>query len=75
MKVITCSEARRSFNKLLDAARKEKVFIKGRGGETFCLHYEPSPKSPFDVPGITTSATTDSILAVVKESRSANTES
>lgn len=72
MKVISYSEARRSFNKLFDTAREEKVLIKRRGGETFCLHYEPSSKSPFEVPGIKSSATTDDILNSVKESRSGN---
>ena len=70
MKVYTYSEARQKLSKLLDIARDEEVIIKRRGGETFTLVFKKSPKSPFDVPGIETSATTKDILDAVRESRS-----
>ena len=70
MKVYTYSEARQHFSKVLDIARKEEVVIKRRGGETFSLVYKKTAKSPFDVPGVKTSATTKDILEAVKDSRS-----
>ena len=69
MKVYTYSEARRRFADVLNIARREEVIIKRRGGETFSVIYRESNKSPFDVPGIDTKATTDDILAAVRESR------
>lgn len=74
MKVITYSEARRSFSRVLDTARKEKVFIKRRNGETFCLHYEPSSESPFDVPAVKNQVKTEDILSAVSDSRTVNTQ-
>ena len=44
----------------------ENVIIKRRGGETFKLIFT---KSPFDVAGIKTKATTGDILNAVEESR------
>ncbi|HPA47661.1 MAG TPA: type II toxin-antitoxin system prevent-host-death family antitoxin [bacterium] len=70
MKVYTYSEARQRLARLLDAARKEEVLIRRRGGETFSVTYKTVPKSPFDVPGITTQATTADILEAIRESRS-----
>jgi hypothetical protein len=58
MKVFTYSQARQRLSAVLDTARKEKVLITRRGGDRFCLSYETSTKSPFDVPGIKTKATT-----------------
>ena len=69
MKVYTYSEARQKFSKVLDIARSEEVIIKRRGGETFTLVFKKSPKSPFDVPGIKTRATTKDIINAVRESR------
>ncbi len=70
MKVYTYSEARQHLSKVLDIARKEEVVIKRRGGEIFSLVYKKTPKSPFDVPGVKTSATTKDILEAIKDSRS-----
>lgn len=69
MKVYTYSEARRRLADVLNIARSEEVVIKRRGGETFSVIYRKSNKSPFDVPGIKTKATTKDILAAVRESR------
>ena len=69
MKVYTYSEARQKLSKVLDIARSEEVIIKRRGGETFTLVFKKSPKSPFDVPGIKTRATTKDIIDAVRESR------
>jgi hypothetical protein len=55
---------------VLNIARTEEVIIKRRGGESFSIIYKKSPKSPFDVPGIKTRATTKDILDAIKESRS-----
>jgi len=74
MKVYTYSEARQKFSMVLDIARFEDVIIKRRGGETFKVIFTKSPKSPFDVAGIKTKATTKDILNAVKESRSGAAE-
>ena len=69
MKVYTYSEARQRLANVLNIARSEEVVIKRRGGETFSIIFKKSKKSPFDVPGIQTKATTKDILAAVRESR------
>ena len=69
MKVYTYSEARQRLSDVLNTARSEEVIIKRRGGETFSILYRKNKKSPFDVPGIQTKATTKDILAAVRESR------
>ncbi len=69
MKVYTYSEARQHLSDVLNIARTEDVVIKRRGGETFSIIYRKSAKSPFDVPGIETKASTKDILDAVKESR------
>ena len=69
MKVFTYSEARQRLSEVLNMARTEEVMIRRRGGESFSIIYRKSPKSPFDVPGINTRATTQDILDAVKESR------
>ena len=69
MKVYTYSEARQKFSMVLDIARSEDVIIKRRGGETFKIIFAKSQKSPFDVAGLKTKATTRDILDAVKESR------
>jgi len=69
MKVYTYSEARQRLSDVLNIARSEEVVIKRRGGETFSIIYKKSKKSPFDVPGIKTGATTKDILEAVRESR------
>jgi prevent-host-death family protein len=69
MKVYTYSEARQRLADVLNIARNEEVIIKRRGGETFSIVFLKSKKSPFDVPGIKTKATTKDIIAAVRESR------
>jgi len=69
MKVYTYSEARQRLADVLNIARSEEVIIKRKGGETFSIIYRKSKKSPFDVPGIQTKATTKDILAALRESR------
>ena len=69
MKIYTYSEARQRFSDVLNIARTEEVIIKRRGGETFSIIYRKSTKSPFDVPGIKTKATTKDILDAVRDSR------
>jgi len=69
MKVYTYSEARQRFAEVLNIARKEEVIIKRRGGETFTIVFKIAAKSPFDIPGIKTKATTEDILEAIKDSR------
>jgi len=69
MKVYTYSEARQRLSEVLNLARTEEVVIKRRGGESFSITLKKSQKSPFDVPGINTRATTKDILDAIKESR------
>ncbi|MBI4768722.1 MAG: type II toxin-antitoxin system Phd/YefM family antitoxin [Deltaproteobacteria bacterium] len=69
MKVYTYSEARQRLSDFLNLARTEEVVIKRRGGETFSILFRKSSKSPFDVTGIKTKATTKDILSAIKESR------
>ena len=70
MKVFTYSQARQRLSEVLDTALREEVIIRRRGGEAFSVSHKRAAKSPFDVPGIKTRATTEDILAAVRESRS-----
>jgi prevent-host-death family protein len=70
MKVYTYSEARQRLSEVLNIARTEEVIIRRRGGESFSVIYKKIQKSPFDVPGINTRATTRDILDAIKDSRS-----
>jgi len=70
MKVFTYSEARQNLSKLLNIAQKEEVEIRRRDGSIFSLTSKKQKrKSPFDVRGIKTKATTQNILNAVRESR------
>ncbi len=70
MKVFTYSAARQNLSKLLNIAQKEEVEIRRRDGTTFSLVSKiKKRKSPFDVSGIKTEATTKDILNAVRESR------
>jgi prevent-host-death family protein len=69
MKVYTYSEARQRLAEVLNIARTEEVIIKRRGGEIFSITFRKNTKSPFDVPGIKTKATTKDILKAVRKSR------
>lgn len=70
MKVYTYSQARQDLSEVLNAARREEVVIRRRGGETFRVVRKECPSSPFDVPGVRTKATTADILAAVRMVRS-----
>ena len=59
MQVYTYSEARQRFNEVLNIAREEEVIIKRRDGETFTIVFKKTPKSPFDIPGLKTKATSE----------------
>jgi prevent-host-death family protein len=74
MKVYTYSEARQRFAEVLNIARNEEVIIKRRGDETFSIVFRKKSKSPFDIPGISTKATTEDILDAVRDSRERMTE-
>jgi prevent-host-death family protein len=69
MKVYTYSEARQRFAEILNNARKEEVIIRRRGGESFSIILKRNAKSPFDVPGIKTKASTRDILTAIRDSR------
>lgn len=70
MKVFTYSEARQNLSKLLILAQSEEVEIRRKDGSTFSLRAKRrQSKSPFDVPGIDTSATTSDVLDAVREAR------
>lgn len=70
MKVFTYSEARQNLSKLLILAQSEEVEIRRKDGSTFSLRAKRrQPKSPFDVPGKDTSATTSDVLDAVREAR------
>lgn len=69
MKVYTFTEARKRFAEVLNNAQKEEVIIKRRSGETFVIKYRKSNRSPLDIAGIKTKATTQDIIDAIKESR------
>jgi hypothetical protein len=70
MRVFTYSEARQNLSKLLALAQKEEVEIRRKDGSVFSLRSKrEKPKSPFDVPGVQTTATTSDLLDAVRESR------
>jgi antitoxin (DNA-binding transcriptional repressor) of toxin-antitoxin stability system len=70
MKVFTYSEARQNLSDLLNIAQNEEVEIRRRDGSVFSIAPKrKKEKSPFDVTGIKTKATTQDILDAVKESR------
>jgi hypothetical protein len=70
MKSYTYSEARQSLSELLDTALNETVIIHRRDGRSFTVApNKTSEKSPFDIPGIQTKATTQHILDAVRQSR------
>lgn len=70
MKVFTYSEARQNLSRILNLAQKEEVEILRKDGSVFSLRAKGSkPKSPFDLPGVNTAATTSDVLDAVRESR------
>jgi hypothetical protein len=70
MKVFTYSEARQNLSKLLTLAQNEEIEILRKDGSVFSLRAKRNAlKSPFDVPGVNTGATTSDILDAIQESR------
>ncbi len=71
MTVFTYSQARQRFSLLLDRAREEgKVMVRRKDGSLFSICPEKETRSPLDVPGIDTKATTSDVIRAVRESRS-----
>lgn len=70
MRVFTYSEARQNLSKLLVLAQQEEVEIRRKDGSVFSLRSKADDSgSPFDVPGVQTTAATSDILDAVHESR------
>lgn len=70
MKSFTYSEARQNLSKLLALAQKEEIEIRRKDGSVFSLRSKRTEsKSPFDVSGKRTAATTSDILDAIRESR------
>lgn len=70
MQIFTYSEARQNLAKLLNLAQTSEVEIRRKDGSLFSLKAKQSTqRSPFDVPGINTKATTTEIVTAVRESR------
>jgi hypothetical protein len=70
MKVFTYSEARQNLSKLLSMAQKEEIEIRRKDGSVFVLKSKRGKaKSPFDVPGVKTAATTEDVLNAIRDSR------
>lgn len=69
MKVYTYTQAREHLADLLEEARRQEVVIRRRNGEHFSVTLRRSGASPFDVPPVRTKATTEDILAAIRESR------
>ncbi|MFQ5753948.1 MAG: prevent-host-death protein [bacterium] len=72
MKVYTYSEARQNLSDLLNDAKEEEVLICRKDGTTFSVVRKKNSKSPFDIPGIRTKASTKDILNSIRESRERN---
>jgi prevent-host-death family protein len=70
MKVYTYSQARQNLSEVLNRAKSEDVFIRRRGGEVFHVAPRTQESSPFDTPGVKTSAGTADIVKAVREVRS-----
>ena len=70
MKTFTYSEARQNLARLLILAQKEEMEIRRQDGSVFSLKAKKSAtRSPFDVPGVNTRATTADILDAISTSR------
>ena len=70
MKAFTYSEARQNLAKLLLMAQDEEIEIRRKDGSIFSLTAKKSQKkSPFDISGINTKATTQDIMDAVMDSR------
>ena len=71
MTIYTYSKARQNFASLLDIARREgEVRIRRKDGSLFAIApVQSEKKSPLNVPGIKTKASTDDILQAIHDSR------
>jgi len=70
MKVFTYSEARQNLSKILQFAKKEEIEIRRKDGSVYSLKAKTKiPKSPFDISGVKTKATTKNIIDAVRDSR------
>jgi prevent-host-death family protein len=69
MKIYTYSQARQHLSELLDQAQTEEVIIHRRDGSTFSIVPKKLPKSPFDVKGLKTKASTEDVIEAVRVSR------
>lgn len=69
MKVYSFTEARQNLAEVLTEASGSGALIKRRNGEIYVIRRETPTGSPLDVPGISTRATMEDILAAVAESR------
>jgi Antitoxin Phd_YefM, type II toxin-antitoxin system len=69
MKVYSFTEARKKLAQVLTEASGNEVLIKRRNGETYVIRRQMPAGSPLDVPGISTRATMEDILAAVADSR------
>ena len=70
MRIYTYSEARQNLSEVLNLSLNKEVLIKRRDGNIFSIKPRKiNKKSPFDVTGIKTGATTDDILEAVRVSR------
>jgi|GEM_PF-1076278 len=69
MKIFTDLEVKEKLAEALNLAKTEEVLIKTHQGELFLISPKIVNKSPFDIKGIKTKATTFDILSVINESR------
>ena len=71
MTVFTYSEARQNFSSLLELAKVEgEVQVIRRDGTTFTITpINNKKRSPLDVKGVRTKATTKDIVSAIRESR------
>ena len=70
MKVYTYSEARQNLSEVLNISLKEEVIIKRKDGNVFSIIPKlKTKKSPFDIKGVKTKATTANIMSAIRESR------
>ncbi len=70
MRVFTYSEARQNLSKILRMAQKEEIEIRRKDGSVFSLRAKiKKSKSPFNVAGVKTKATTKNIIDAVRDSR------
>lgn len=69
MKIYTYSQARQRLSELLDQAQTEEVIIHRRDGSTFSIVPRKLPKSPFDIEGVKTTASTEDVVEAVRASR------